>query len=113
MSFLAEGTPITKETIDEAVENLALACALGVRQYEAIVKLIENGKLEAHLVPVPTRSGSALSFDGSSLSMASWYGMSKRLKKAGFRVVRSKLPHGFEYKLYWGSIRKEKDSNEY
>lgn len=109
MSFLKPGTPINKDTLDEAVEAIALSCARGVRQHQAIVLLIETGKLETELVRVPGNApGKAWtrlvhSFP-NGLSYESWKGISKRLVAAGFTIKRTRVGEtgGTRYELFWG-----------
>lgn len=102
MTLVAEGTPVTRETIDLAVEAIALSCARGVRQHGAIVSLIENGQLTARKVWIAGRQFKL--FDGG-LSWKSWTGMRDRLKAAGFSVVEEKLSNGeiSKIRLYWGA----------
>jgi len=104
MTFLKPGTPINKETLDEAVEGIALACARGIRQHGAIVQLIETGKLETELVRVPGKPWANAQGFSNGLSYKSWVGISKRLKAAGFSVKRTRLPEtgGMRYELFWG-----------
>lgn len=105
MSFLKNGTPITKDTVDQAVEALALACALGVRQRSAILQLIETGKLETSLQRVPAPGYQTAQVFSNGLSFRSWQGMAKRLKRAGFSVKRTLLPNaGLRYELFWGPV---------
>lgn len=104
MSFLKDGTPITRDTVDQAVEALALACALGVRQHGAILQLIETGKLETSLQRVPAPGYQTAQVFSNGLSFRSWQGMAKRLKRAGFSVKRTLLPNaGLRYELFWGT----------
>ena len=105
MSFLKPGTPINKDTLDEAVEAIALSCARGVRQHQAIVLLIETGKLETELVRVPGKAWAGLvhAFP-NGLSYESWKGISKRLKAAGFTIKRTRIVEtgATRYELFWG-----------
>lgn len=101
MSLLEPGTPINRETVDQAVEAIAISCALGVRQHQAIVRLIENGYLEVRVERIGWQEFKVL---GSGLSWKSWKGLEKRLKAAGFATVRSKAPDGSDrIGLSWGT----------
>lgn len=102
MSLLKPGTPINRDTVDEAVEKIALSCALGVRQHETILKLIEDGYLKIVVERIPGRTGLVGSFVGGKggLPWKSWTGMKKRLLKAGFQVVTDKERQTLQ--LQWG-----------
>ena len=103
MSFLAEGTPINKDTINEALEAAALSCARGIRQHEAIVQLIETGRLTSHVAypPGPVYRGGVSVFD-CGISQESWRAMVKRLRLAGFQTKTIWNNGKRTVELFWG-----------
>lgn len=107
-SLVAPGVRVTRETIEEAVENLALTCARGPVQYATIVELIETGTLVGveYVVPAPspwTKTKTTTKYGQHRLAYQSWMNMRKRLKAAGFVFTGSPRMQ----QMYWAPQSKE------
>jgi hypothetical protein len=100
-----DATLVSRDTIEEAVENLALACARGPRQYATIVELVAAGNLPMYLETIPTKYGYTTRYGRARLPHASWRNMRKRLKEAGFLFDNA---HG-DIQMYWAPRRVKKE----
>lgn len=108
---LSGKVPLSRESIERAVEAIAMSCARGPVQAATLVELIENGgKLGIGLKEIPkfdhiTRKQMTIRTYGSrGISYSSWRGLAKRLTYAGFtiryekedRVAESRFVNGVD-----------------
>lgn len=105
--LLAPGTPINRDTLEEAVERAALACARGPVQAAAVTSLIETGSISASLEWNTWARTEVPTFGRYSLTWGSWSNLKKRLELAGFEVRKVKVRFkqgrevGWRWDVYW------------
>lgn len=81
-----EGVPVTRDTIEKAVEQIAISCCRGPVQVATVLELIESGKVERTLYRIPGRGlDNALLLGSARLDNSSWRNLKKRMSVAGFR----------------------------
>lgn len=88
--FLDEGIPVNRETIESAIESIALSCCRGPVQMSVVIGMIENGVIRKERIPNPFVRGIGYSWkisgDGKrGITTQSWDNLRARLINAGFR----------------------------
>ena len=94
---------VTRATLETAVERLALQCARGARQLEAVREWLETGTLPVYMARVPTTDRGVIDVatHGTTARVGgrSWLNLRTRLTKAGFAIKAA--PDYMSHTLYW------------
>ena len=107
LPLVSELVPVTRETLTEAVETAAMACARGPVQLATVVELIAMGRMPIFVEPIPVYHGPhrqyAVRYGRARLASASWRNLKKRLKTAGFVIQHDAVDT--EVRMYWTTRR--------
>jgi hypothetical protein len=89
VSLLEEGVLVSRDTIELAVERIALSCCRGPVQVAVVLNLSENGFIEKTYQPAPNFPIAVEArYGGYRLEYSSWMNLRKRMTAAGFRFNR-------------------------
>jgi hypothetical protein len=107
VSLLDATVPVSRDTIELAVEKAALACCRGPVQSAVVLSLIELGYIDKtyeHKLNIGSRQIYSVRYNGFVLDPTSWTHLRKRLKDLGFVfIVESQGKSHTRYTARWRS----------